>query len=192
LAGALVAALLLGSARLITRQPAPAPIVVHPPPTLAVVAPPPTATPAPLVVYVTGAVHAPGLYALPLGARVADALHAAGGLTPDANPNAVNQATLVRDGDQIYAPTQTEAPAAPPPGVSGGGHAETAAKSVPLGPINLNTATAAQLESLPGIGPSRAQAIIAGRPYATVDELDRVPGIGPATLDELRPYVVVE
>ena len=55
--------------------------------------------------------------------------------------------------------------------------------------INVNTAGGAELESLPGIGPTKAQAIIANRPYATIDELDRVPGIGPATLEQIRPHV---
>jgi competence protein ComEA len=92
--------------------------------------------------------------------------------------DALNQAATLRDGD----------PAAPPPGLSS---TEPAVNSEG-GPININTATAAQLEQLPGIGPSRAQDIIDNRPYESVDELDSVSGIGPATLEELRPYVVVE
>ena len=117
-AGALISALVLGTVFLWQRQPDAAPIVVHPPPSPVVVTPQPTPTPAPLVIFVSGAVHAPGLYALPMGARVGDALTAAGGLTSEANPDAVNQATTLRDGDQIHVPTQTEAPAGPPPGVS--------------------------------------------------------------------------
>ncbi len=64
--------------------------------------------------------------------------------------------------------------------------------AVVVGKININTATQAQLETLPGIGPTKAQAIIAGRPYATVDDLTRVKGIGPATLEKLRPQVTVK
>ncbi len=191
-AGALISALVLGTVFLWQRQPEAAPIVVHPPPSPVAVTSQPTPTPAPLVIFVSGAVHAPGLYALPVGARVGDALTAAGGLTSEANPDAVNQATTLRDGDQIHVPTQTEAPAGPPPGVSGAGAPPDIDTGAPTSPVNINTATAAQLESLPGIGPSRAQEIIDNRPYATVDELDRVDGIGPAIVEDLRPYVTVE
>ena len=131
----------------------------------------------------------PGVYELHAGARVVDALERAGGFTLDANVNALNQAATLRDGDQIYVPTFAEEPAAPPPGLSS---TEPEVSSEGGGLINVNTATASQLEQLPGIGPSRAQDIIENRPYASVDELDIVPGIGPATLEELRPYVVVE
>lgn len=191
LAGALISALAAGGVLLWQRRPDPPPIVVHPPPTPAVVTPMPTPTPPPLVVFVTGAVHAPGLYSLLPGARVGDALAAAGGLTPEASPAAVNQAAPLRDGDQVYVPTTTEV-SAPLPGVSSVGTSAGTSPGDPAAAINVNTATQAELESLPGIGPSLAQAIIANRPYATVDELDRVPGIGPAKLADLRPYVVVQ
>ena len=70
--------------------------------------------------------------------------------------------------------------------------AATVNLSAGSGLVNVNTATSAELESLPAIGPAKAQAIIANRPFATVDELDRVPGIGPATLEQIRPYVTTE
>jgi competence protein ComEA len=141
------------------------------------------------VIFISGAVQTPGVYELPAGARIVDALERAGGFTPDANVNAINQAAPMRDGDQVYVPTLEEEPTAPTPGLSS---SEPAAASSAGGLINVNSASPAELEQLPGIGPSRAQDIIANRPYASVDELERVPGIGPATLEKLRPYVVVE
>lgn len=189
----LVGALGLGGGYLL-RQPADAtPIVIAPPPATATAAPAtvaPTDTPAPLVVFVSGAVQSPGVYQLPPGARVADALAAAGGLSADANPNAVNQAAPLHDGDQVHIPAQGEAALEPPAGV----------RSAPViidldAPgqlVNVNRASQAALEELPGIGPARARDIIANRPYATVDDLLRVPGIGPVTLESLRPLVTVE
>ena len=190
LAGALITAIVLGGVTFLWRRPTPPPIAIHAPPTPAISTPEPTATPAPLVIFISGAVLTPGVYPLPAGARIVDALVLAGGFAPDANVNAVNQAAPLRDGDQIYVPTLEEEPAVPAAGLSSTEAPEAA--SVSSGPINVNTASAEELEQLPGIGPARAQDIIANRPYASVDELDRVPGIGPATLEELRPYVVVQ
>jgi competence protein ComEA len=188
LAGALISAILLGGMSFLWRMPKPSPIAIHAPPAPVTPTVAPTATPAPLVIFISGAVQTPGVYPLPSGSRVVDALERAGGFTPDANVNAINQAAPLRDGDQIYVPTLAEEPAAPPSGLS---NTEPAAGSGG-GPINVNSASLAELEQLPGIGPSRAQDIIDNRPYESVDDLDRVPGIGPATLEELRPYVVVE
>jgi competence protein ComEA len=104
--------------------------------------------------------------------------------------DAVNQAAMLRDGDQLHVPALAEDASMPPPGV------RSAEIEIGLGgagaPVNVNTATLEALDTLPGIGPTRAQAIIDGRPYASVDELERVPGIGPATLEQLRPFVTVE
>jgi competence protein ComEA len=144
------------------------------------------------VIFVSGAVLNPGVYELPADARVVDALAAAGGFAPEANVNAVNQAAPMRDGDQIYVPTMVEEAAAPRSGIVSIEVAEEDGGLSESGLINVNTATAEELETLPGIGEARAQDIIANRPYASVDELDRVPGIGPAILEDLRPYVVVE
>jgi competence protein ComEA len=187
LAGALIAAILLGGVALLWRRPTPPPIVIHAPPTPLIPTPEATTTPTPLVIFVSGAVQTPGVYELPAGARVGDALLRAGGFAPDANVNAINQAAILRDGDQLHVPTVAEASAPPVVGVT---NARSA--SVEVGLININTATLEELDQLPGIGPSRAQAIIDNRPYASVDDLDRVSGIGPATLEDLRPYVVVE
>lgn len=193
LAGALIGAIILGGLVWGLRRPTPPPITLYPPPTLAPPTVAPAPTPAPLVVFVSGAVQQPGVYSLPAGARVTDAVAQAGGLAAAANPDAVNLAAPLADGDQVHVPTREEAPDAPPAGISG-----TRSQELDLGvadptrPVNINQADAAELELLPGIGPSRAQAIIANRPYSSIDDLERVPGIGPATLEQLRPYVVVE
>ena len=189
LAGALIAAIAFGGFTLLWRRPTPPPIAIYAPPSPVASTPEPTATPAPLVIFISGAVQTPGVYELPGGARVADALARAGGFAAEANVDAVNQAAPLHDGDQIHVPTLAEEPSSPPAGLS----SQAAPADVSVGGlINVNTATAAELEQLPGIGETRAQDIIANRPYASVDELERVPGIGPATLEKLRPLVVVE
>lgn len=128
----------------------------------------------------------PGVYELPSGARVADVLAKAGGFTTEANVDAINQAAILRDGDQLHVPTRAEDSAEPTAGLtnpeSGTGMG---------GLLDLNTATLEELDQLPGIGPTRAQDIINHRPYTSVDDLGRVPGIGTATLEQLRPYVTV-
>lgn len=202
LLGLLTALVLVGGSTLLLRRADPPPIVLHPPPTAAPTATPlPTATPAPIIVFVSGAVVRTGIFSLPPTARVADAIAAAGGVTSEANAAIVNQAEPLWDGAQVHVPSLAPATAniapEPPTGVSGIG-----ADSVPAGGqssggvsaglVNLNTATATDLESLPGIGPSKAAAIIANRPYSTVDDLDRVPGIGASTLEQLRPLVTVQ
>lgn len=190
---AILVAALMGAAGLgggmLLRQPAePAPIVIQPPPATATPAPATPTGATPLIVFVSGAVRTPGVYSLPPGARVADALHAAGGLRADASPHAVNQAARLHDGDQVHIPTQSEAPAAPPAGITGTGDSDVSTGDQ----LDLNTASQAALEGLPGIGPAKARDIIANRPYSSVDDLLRVPGIGPATLERLRPHVRVE
>jgi competence protein ComEA len=138
-------------------------------------------------------VQTPGVYALPGGARIADALARAGGFTAEANANSVNQAALVHDGDQIHVPTLVEEPSSPPPGLSNTRSSSTVDGVGGVGAlINVNTATLEELDRLPGIGETRAREIIANRPYVSVDDLERVPGIGPATIEDLRPLVVVE
>jgi competence protein ComEA len=201
--GALLASVIWGAAFYIFYRPAPPPIVLHPPPTPAPTATTaPTPTPGPITVYVTGAVQRPGLYVIPFDGRVGDAVAAAGGLTAAAAAELLNQAEHLYDGAQVHAPTivTTTIQTAPPAGVSGNELAAVRSGSIPLavgagsasGLININTATADQLDSLPGIGPAKANAIIDNRPYATVDELERVPGIGAATINQLRDLVTVE
>lgn len=135
-----------------------------------------------LLVHVVGAVQQPGLFELPEGSRVADALARAGGVTPRADLERVNLASPVADGTQIVVPRK-QAPGAAPaaPGSPGGG------------PVHLNSATAAELESLPGVGPVTAQKIVAHREkhgaFGSVDELEAIPGIGPKRIDQIRDLV---
>jgi competence protein ComEA len=133
-----------------------------------------------LVVDVEGAVRRPGLVRLPKGARVADAVARAGGLTAKAERAGVDLAALVADGQQVLVPS----------GGAVGGAADGVSTT---GPISLNSATAEQLDTLPGIGPVTAQKIVAFRqqhgPFASVDGLDAIPGIGPARIAELQGLV---
>ena len=141
-----------------------------------------------VVVSVVGLVARPGLVTLPQGARVADAVAAAGGLLPDADPASVNLAAVVSDGQQV-------AVGVPGAGVAGGAAPGVAGAADGGGPVDLNAATAADLDALPGIGPVLAQRIVEHRerngPFRSVEQLDDVPGIGPATYAELAELVAV-
>lgn len=197
LLGGLIVAVLSGALFFLLRRPIAPPIVLQPPPTPTPLAlPTPTFTPAPLVVFVSGAVQQPGNYTLPPGARAGDALAQAGGFTLDADVNAVNQAAILFDGAQVHVPTaNSDAAQEPLPGVTGersGPLVDLGGGGEPAGLVNLNHATQAELEALPGIGPAIAARIIAGQPYANVDDLERVDGIGPKTIEELRDLVTVE
>jgi competence protein ComEA len=150
---------------------------------------PAPATAAEVVVSVVGQVARPGLVTLPAGSRVADALAAAGGLLPDADPAAVNAAAVLTDGQQIA----VGVPGAPAPaGPAGGTAGDTGATS---GLLALNTATVTDLDALPGIGPVLAQRIVDHRsahgPFTSVEQLDDVSGIGPAIYAELAARVTV-
>jgi competence protein ComEA len=138
-----------------------------------------------LVVHVAGAVAHPGVYRLRAGARAIDAVDAAGGPTIDADTGRINLAAPLRDGERVYVPRIGEAA----PSAIGAGTGEE------RGPINLNTATVAELESLPGVGPSTAAAIVDHRersgPFTSVEQLLDVRGIGPAKLDQIRGLVTV-
>ena len=175
-------------------------------------------------VHVAGAVNNPGVYTLPAQGRAVDAIAAASGAAADADLDRVNLAGALSDGVQIYVPHrgETAAPAQIQPnggtanagqgnvangvaqnGASQGGTQPQPARTLTASgnaqkgstPVNINTATAEELQSLPRIGPAMAQRIIAWREahggFRSVDELDAVPGIGPSMLENLRPLVTV-
>jgi competence protein ComEA len=173
--GLLTGLLLSGRLYLAVRPPRGEPITLHAPP-----------TPPPIRVHVDGAVLRPGVYMLPDDAIAADAIEAAGGPAADADSGRLNLASPLRDGAQVYVPrVSSDTPAAS----AGPLPTEAAAP----GRIPINTASAAELELLPGIGPSLAKAIIEYRtahgPFMALDELVEVPGIGPAKLEGLREWV---
>jgi competence protein ComEA len=146
-----------------------------------------------VVVHVVGAVHRPGLYRLDEGARVADAVSRAGGGTRRAYLGGINLAAQLVDGTQVLVPVRAVARAGASGGAEAtvggpGGAAATAGQK-----LSLSSATAEQLDALPGVGPVTAQKILDYRAehgaIASVDELDAVPGIGPARLEQLRELV---
>jgi competence protein ComEA len=147
----------------------------------------PTAAPALVVIDVAGKVHHPGLYRLPAGSRVDDALKAAGGALGGVSLTSLNLAARVVDGQQIVVGV-----AGAPAGGGGAGGGSTAGAPA-AGPVDLNTATLDQLETLPGVGPVLGQHILDWRAahgsFATADQLNDVPGIGEVKFAALRPLV---
>ena len=147
-----------------------------------------TTVAADVLVHAAGAVRAPGVYRLAAGARVADVVDAAGGPADGADLDRLNLAAPVADGAQVYVPREGEAP---PAGASGTSNAAGGPAAV----IDLNTATLAELDTLPGVGPATAAAIVQERErrggFGTVDDLLDVRGIGPARLEALRDLVRV-
>lgn len=151
----------------------------------------PEATPRPetAVVYVSGAVRRPDVYVLPAAARVKDAVLAAGGFADDADPNRINLAGHISDADQIQVPRQGEtlpavaAPSADAPASDAGA------------PLNINTASASDLEGLDGIGQALAERIVAYReangPFQKVEDLQKVKGIGAGLVDKLAPQITI-
>ena len=139
------------------------------------------------VVDVVGKVRRPGVYRLGSGARVQDAVTAAGGMLPGVDRAGVNLARRLTDGEQVLIGLP---PAAGPPATGAGSGIGTPAAA---GPVDLNTATAAQLDGLPGVGPVLAQRIVDWRSqhgrFGSVDDLSKVSGIGDAKLADLRPLV---
>jgi len=165
-----------------------APIVVSlPPPTST---PFPTPTPAPIRVYVSGAVRQPAVYELPPGSIVQDAVQSAGGPASEADLDRINLALELRDQQQVYVPFQGDTNS--PPAVSGGEPGNTGLAG---GLVNVNTATPAELETLPRIGPTMAQRIVEYRevngPFAAIEDIQNVPGIGPATFEGLKDLIAV-
>jgi competence protein ComEA len=152
-----------------------------------------------IVVDVVGAVRAPGVVTLPADARVVDAIRAAGGAAAGADLVRLNLAAKIADGARVAVPRLGEPPpAVDPSAVTGGIDAAagpTGSEGAASGPISVNTASAEELEALPGIGPTLAAAIVEDRerngPFRSVDELTRVPGIGDGRLSQLRDLVTV-
>lgn len=171
-----------GIAAMVASRPSPVAITINPPvPTATAL---PTGTPAPILVYVTGAVAQPQQkITLPAGSRVQDALDAAGGVTDNANLDAINLVGKLRDGDQIHVPSLT---------------LEEVATATPMGGVRvrINSATLADLMTLPGIGEATAQAIITYREtngdFTALEQLDAIAGIGERTLESLRDLVVFD
>ncbi len=153
----------------------------------------PATPPVTVTVHVAGQVASPGVYAVPAGGRVADAVIAAGGTASEADVEQLNLAARLSDGERIYVPRKGEAPPPASPSLAAAGG--STAGGAPAGPVDLNTATAEQLDALPGVGPATSKAILTYRAnhgrFRSVTELLEVPGIGPAKLEALRPLVKV-
>jgi competence protein ComEA len=146
----------------------------------------PAPTPAPIMVYVSGSVMKPGIYTLPYGSRVNDAIQAAGGLNADANSQAINLAEILVDGVQVNVPANQ------PLSIVGD---STRSITVSSQLININTASLEELDTLPEIGPITAQKIIdyreANGAFKTVEDLLEVEGIGEATFNKVRDLITV-
>lgn len=166
---------------IVTPEPTPSPAVT------------PTSTPSPVRVYVTGAVKDPDVYRLPPGSIVKDAIQAAGGPTDDADLMRINLAQELLDQQQLYVPRIGEVDAPPP--VTGGEPTPPSDKVAPGGRVNINTASAEELDTLPGIGPAFAQRIIdyreANGPFKSIEEITLVSGIGDATYEKIKDRITV-
>lgn len=181
LVGVLAGFVLAGVVLLVARLPGGKPVTLDAPPTKV-----------PIEVHVIGAVLRPGVYLFSEGSRVQDAVTAAGGLTDQADPGSMNLAAKLQDGQQLDVPF-----------VGGAGPQPTAAFSVLAGSatptssaanlVNINTASSAQLQTLPGIGPATAEKIIRYRdehgPFQQIEDIMNVAGIGPATFDNIQDLI---
>lgn len=176
LIGFLLGVIAIGVINLVNAPPRGTPIKINPPP-----------SPLPLRVHVNGAIQNPGVYTLPPGSIIQDAINTAGGITHSATLDNLNLASPLKDGQLIYVYSSEENEPASP---------LAATQNNPNSPsINLNTASASDLETLPGIGPSLAEKIIEFRqlngPFESLDDLLAVSGIGPSKLEDIRDYTVI-
>ncbi len=165
----------VGVLLLVTRPPNGEPITLLPAP-----------TPAPITIFVSGSVGQPGLYALPYGSRLNDAIQSAGGFSGEADTGAINLAAILQDGQQVYVPARA-------PTAESGLTANQNPDSGQL--VDINAATLEELDTLPGIGPITAQKIIDYRaahgPFTSTDGLLAVDGIGQATFDKISGLITV-
>lgn len=191
----LVSATILGVVLFTVRKSTPAPIVISQITPLPTQTRAPTATPEPIHVYVSGAVAHPGVCVLSWDSRVEQAIAAAGGGTEDADLVRVNLAQRVHDEQQIYVPCKSElvTPILPTPAPQ---RTSNGAPSPPGQKININTASASELEALPGIGPVLAQRIVEHRdangPFKTTADVKKVNGIGDSIFERIKDLIAVE
>ncbi|MFH1446277.1 MAG: helix-hairpin-helix domain-containing protein [Chloroflexota bacterium] len=169
------------------------PITLHAPPTATPTGRPTlTATPHPIAVHIAGEVNQPGLYTLPADSRINDGIKAAGGLTDLADSNRINLAAYLSDGGRIYIPAIGE----DVPNDVNLSMSLTNTSADSSFPININIATEDELISLPGIGSTKAKAIIEYRAehgaFKDISELLNVPGIGPAIFDQIKDLITIE
>jgi competence protein ComEA len=181
-----VALLLIGAGVLqwLGRPPQGQPVKLIPPP-----------TPPPLVVHITGEINQPGVYDLPQGSRLRDAIAAAGGFGPNADSQQLNLAQLLSDGQRILVPAVLAQP------LSVGESEPEAVRAeeivlLPTFPLDINSASQAELEALPEIGPKTAEKIIAYRQehglFQSIEEIQNVNGIGPATYEAIKDLILVK
>ena len=171
----------VGLLLLATSQPWGEPVQLIPPP-----------TPAPMIVHVAGAVNEPGVLSLQSGSRVKDAIEKAGGLADTADSSLINLAMLVNDGMQIWVPAvQIDPSSEHIPGITN----QAQVPDHPGNLININTAPQVELETLSGIGPVIANAIIQFRlehgPYKVIDDIQAVSGIGPVVFEKIKPFITI-
>lgn len=195
LLGVLIGLLAVGTVLLLSQPVRGVAVTLQPAPTPTHTAEPkPTATPAPILVEINGQVANPGVYAMEKDARLMDLIFQAGGLTNQADKNRVNNVFILHDGDYFFIPAIDES--IPETARNAPGQSQTIDTSVFDYPLNLNTASQEALETLPGIGPTKAQDIITFREqeglFKNLEELLFVPGIGPSTLDSIREYLIIE
>jgi competence protein ComEA len=151
---------------------------------------PPSATPGPIRVYVSGAVRSPAVYELPRGSIIQDAVAAAGGAATEADLDSINLALELQDQQHIHVPRAGETN--PPPVISGG---RSRTGETPGHLVDINTAAAEELETLPGVGEVTAQRIIdyrqANGPFETIEDIQNVSGIGPKTFEGFKEMITV-
>lgn len=151
-----------------------------------------------ITVYVTGAINKPGVVTVREGARMADVVKACGGLLPTADGEKVNMAQVLKDGQQVRVPEKAgseTAAAAKSGNANPAAKSSTSSKAAPSGPVNINTAGAEELDTLPGIGPAMAQRIIEFREtegaFTAIEDIKKVKGIGEAKFEKMKDKICI-